>query len=80
MSLWPRDNETPAEASPLLMQRQQSLNKTNDIFKRTNQSFDTSQPISPSNFDTNNNSLANQNQNFEDLVNQQRDSYVLEKM
>lgn len=68
------------------MQKRESVSKTNEIFKRTSQSFHTNDVISPSHGDGSlNQSVAygvrdTSTMNFDEVVNQQRDPYVLEKM
>ena len=86
-SILSRDNEV----LPPSTQKQMSLTKPNDIFKRTGSSFHTQDIMSPSlqNADrmTTNNSILNSckdkdggTMNFDDHINQQRDAYLFEKM
>jgi len=85
-SIFPKDNETPVNTNSLPMQKRESFSKTNEIFKRTSQSFHTNDVMSPSQGDGSlNQSVAYgvrdmSTMNFDEVVNQQRDPYILEKM
>ena len=63
------------------------MNKTTDIFKRTQSGFNTNEILSPSQDEHNSTNQSfvkggsrDGNGTFDDVVNQQRDAYILEKM